>query len=178
MLNLFDLVNYALVGLIFLALLAALRRTSESWMVIGAALGFVGITVYLASNQAFSMLSLSRQYTVATTDAQRAMFLAAGQAVLAIHYNSSYAGTGIYPSFLLVSIAGLIISLVMLRSTLFSKGSASIGILANSFGLGYYFILAFAPAFVFIPISVSAIFLLIWYLLVGCRLWALGSQGN
>jgi len=32
MLNLFDLVNYALVGLIFLALLAAPRRTSESWI--------------------------------------------------------------------------------------------------------------------------------------------------
>lgn len=176
LLNLFDLVNYALVGLIFLALLAAHRRVSQSWMVIAAALGFVGITVYFASNQAFTMLALSKQYVATTTDAQRAMFLAAGQAVLAIHQNASYAGSGIYLSFLMVSVAGLIISAVMLQSSIFSKGTAYVGILANGFGLGYYIVFAFAPALVFIPISISAIFLLIWYLQVGGRLWALGSH--
>ncbi|MDD5468826.1 MAG: hypothetical protein PHS96_13570 [Anaerolineales bacterium] len=176
LLNLFDLVNYALVGLIFLALFAALRRASPSWMVIAAALGFAGITVYFASNQAFTMLSLSSQYAAATTDAQRATFLAAGQAALAIHQNASYAGSGIYVSFLLVSVAGLIISAMMVRSGVFSKGTAYLGILANGFGLGYYVALAFAPALVFIPLSISAVFLLIWYLRVGSQLWALGSQ--
>lgn len=175
LLNLFDLVNYALVGLIFLALFAALRRASQSWMVIAAALGFAGITVYFASNQAFTLLSLSQQYKAETTDAQRVMLLAAGQAILAIHQNASYAGSGIYLSFLLVSVAGLIISTVMLRSSIFSKGTAYLGILANGFGLGYYIVFAFAPALVFIPLSISAIFLLIWYLRVGGRLWALGS---
>lgn len=176
LLNLFDLVNYALVGLIFLALFAALRRASPSWMVIAAALGFTGITVYFASNQAFSMLSLSSQYAAATTDAQRATFLAAGQAALAIHQNASYAGSGIYLSFLLVSVAGLILSVAMLRSSIFSKGTVYLGILSNGFGLGYYLVLAFAPALVFIPLSISAVFLLIWYLRIGVRLWALGSH--
>ena len=176
LLNLFDLVNYALVGLMFLALLAALRRASPSWMAIAAALGFTGICVYLASNQAFSMLALSQQYATAT-GAQRAMLLAAGQAVLAIHQNASYAGKGIYLSFLLVSVAGLIISAVMLRGNIFSKVTAYMGILANSFGLGYYIALCFAPALGFIPLSISAIFLLLWYLRVGGRLWTLGSHG-
>ena len=175
LLNLFDLVNYALVGLIFLALIAALRRSSRSWTTLATALGFAGITVYFASNQAFSMLSLSNQYAEATTAAQRAMFLAAGQAALAIHQNASYAGRGIYLSFLLVSIAGLIISAVMLHSSDFGKRIAATGILANGFGLSYYLVLAFAPALVFIPLSVSAVFLLIWYLQVSRRLWTLGS---
>ncbi|MEJ2597013.1 MAG: hypothetical protein P8Z00_01695 [Anaerolineales bacterium] len=178
LLNLFDLLNYALVGLLFLALLAALRRTSPSWMAIAAALGFAGITVYFTSNQAFSMFSLSKQYAAAGTDAQRATLLAAGQAALAIHYNASYAGTGIYLSFLLVSIAGLIISAVMLRSHIFSKVTACMGILANSFGLGYYIALFFIPALVFIPLSISAIFLLLWYLQASVRLWSLGSLGS
>jgi hypothetical protein len=176
LLNLFDLVNYALVGLIFLALFAALRRASPSWMAIAAALGFAGITGYFASNQAFTMLSLSDQYAAATTNAQRAMLLAAGQAALAIHQNVSYAGSGIYLSFLLVSAAGLIIAAVMLQSSIFNKGTAYFGILANGFGLGYFPVLAFAPVLVFIPLSISAVFLLIWYLRVGGRLWALGSQ--
>lgn len=175
LLNLFDIVNYALVGLIFLALFAALRRVSKSFMALAATLGFLGIAVYFASNQAFAMLSLSNQYAAATTDTQRAMFLAAGQAVLAIHNNANYQGAGIYMSFLLVSIAGLIISSVMLQSNIFSKGTAYVGILANVFELGYYIILAFAPGIVFIPVSASAPFLLIWYILIGRRLFQLGQ---
>ncbi|RPI78381.1 MAG: hypothetical protein EHM41_25090 [Chloroflexi bacterium] len=176
LLNLFDLVNYALVGLIFLALFVALRRTSQSWIAIAGALSIGGITVYLTSNQAFTMLSLSKQYAAANIEAQRAMILAAGEAVLAVHNNASYAGSGIYLSFLLVSAAGLIISTVMLRSEFFNKGTAYTGILANGFGLCYYIVLAFSPALVSIPISISAIFLLIWYLRVGFRLWSLGSM--
>ena len=178
LLNLFDLVNYALVGLLFLALLAALRRASQPWIVLAAALGFVGVIEYFTTNQAFTMLTLSNQYAAAPTEAQRAILLAAGQAILAIHGNAIYLGSGIYLSFLLVSVAGLIISTVMLRSSIFSKGIAYIGILANGFGLGYYIVLPFAPGLVFIPLCISAIFLLLWYLRVGCRLWALGSQGE
>jgi hypothetical protein len=122
------------------------------------------------------MLLLSSQYSAAAGDAQRAVILAAGQAALAIHQNASYAGPGIYWSFLFVSAAGLIVSLVMLRSPIFSKGCAYLGVLANGIGLGYYIGFAFAPALVFIPISVSAVFLLLWYLLIGARLWTLGSQ--
>jgi len=83
LLNFFDLVNYALVGLIFLALAAALWRTSPSGMVIAAALGFAGVTVYFASNQAVNMLALSNQYALAKTDDLRSMLLAAGQGALA-----------------------------------------------------------------------------------------------
>lgn len=175
LLNLFDLVNYVLVGLIFLALCAALRKTHPSWVILSAALGFVGVTVYLASNQAFTMLSLSKQVAAATTDAQRTIFLAAGQAVLAIHNNAGYAGSGIYLSFLLVSTAGLILSALMLRSSIFSKSTAYMGMLANGFGLCYYLVLSLAPALVFVPISISAIFLLIWYLQISRRLWTLGT---
>lgn len=175
LLNLFDIVNYALVGLIFLALFAVLRRVSKSFMALVAALCFVGIAVYFASNQAFTMLTLSNQYVATTADSQRALLEAAGQAVLAIHNSANYLGSGVYISFFLVSIAGLITSGVMLRSKIFSKGTAYIGILANGFGLGYYIVLAIAPTLVFIPLSASAPILLIWYILVGLRLLKLGK---
>lgn len=175
-LNLFDLVNYALVGLIILALVSVLWQTSRSCMMLAGALGFMGVAVYFASNQAFSLLSLSHQYAAAATDAQRAVIQAAGQAVLTIHQNDSYAGAGIYPSFLLVSTAGLIIAATMLWSDLFSRVTALMGILANGFQLSYYPVLIFAPALVVIPICISAVFLLVWYIQVGIRLWSLGSD--
>jgi hypothetical protein len=180
LLNAFDIVNYALVGLIFLGLYAALRRTNRSSMTLATMLGFVGIAVYVASNQAFSMLSLSDQYAVATTDAQRFTLLAAGQALLAIH-NPNVLGQATL-SFFLVTLAGLIMSTVMLSSSGFSKGTAYTGILANVFGLGYPLGVALAPTAVVIPLvalslSVSACFLVIWYLLIAHRLFQLGRGG-
>ena len=55
LLNLFDLVEYALLGLIFLALYVALRRTHPSAMLVATTAGLIGITVYFASNQALSL---------------------------------------------------------------------------------------------------------------------------
>ncbi len=174
-LDVFDIVNYALVGLIFLALYAALRRANRSYMTLATMLAFVGIAVYLASNQAFAILSLSDQYAAATTDAQRAMFVAAGQTLLTMN-SFNQGGTGIRLSFLLVTLAGLIISMVMLRSSIFGRVTAYVGILANVFGLGAFITLALAPPMTFIPLSASAPFLLIWYILVGLRLLQLANR--
>ena len=166
----------ARVGDVLGALYGALGQASNSAMVIATAFGFVGIAVYFASNQVFSMLTLSDQYAAATTDAQRSMFLAAGQALLAINNPGAiYQGTGIYLSLLLVLLAGLIISIVMLRSGIFGKATAYVGILANTFGLGYFIALAFAPAMLAIPPSISAPFRMIWYILTARRLFQLGS---
>jgi len=173
-LNIFDIVDYALVDLMFLALYVALRRANESYMTIATVLGFVGIAVYFASNTSLSMLSLSNQYAAATTDAQRSMLLAAGQAVLAMGE-----GTGIYTSFLLLATAGMIISAVMLRSNLFGRVTAYVGILASAFDLAYIVGLAFVPASDVYLLSVSflsaaGLLLLIWHLLIGLKLYQLG----
>lgn len=176
LLNLFDVVNYALVGLIFLGLYAALRRVNKGSMTLALAIGLVGVTVYLASNQAFALLSLSDQYAAATTDAQRSLFLAAGQALLAIQNSGATYGNGIYTSYLCVTLACLLMATVMLESRVFSKVTAWCGILAAVFGLGYYITAAFAPQLNAIPISTSAPFLLIWYILTGLRLLRLGAE--
>jgi len=82
----FDLlliVDYVLLVPIVLALYVALRQISASLMAVATALYFVAIAAYFASNTAFEMLSLSEGYAAATTESQRAMYLAAGQAMLA-----------------------------------------------------------------------------------------------
>jgi len=174
-LNLFDIVDYALVGLMFLALYAALRRANKSYMAIATTLGFVGMAIYFASNTAFSMLSLSDQYAAATTDAQRSMFLAAGQAVLAINNRGAiYQGTGIYVSFLLLAVAGLMVSAVMLRSSIFGRVTAYVGILASAFDLAYCITFAFVPAMTVYLLSAAGLFLMIWHILIGRRLYQLG----
>jgi hypothetical protein len=181
-LSVFDLVNYALVGLMFLALYAVLKRVNKSYMAIATTLGSVGIAVYFASNTAFSMLSLSEQYAAATTEAQRTLLLAAGQAMLAMNRFSdlgAHPGTGGYMSLLLTAVAGMITSVVMLRSDVFNRATAYVGILASALDLSYCIAFVFVPtvdsellAVCFIP--AAGLFWMIWHIMVGWKLYQLG----
>jgi hypothetical protein len=170
LLDIVDLMNYALIGLILLALYAALRWAREGTMAIAVTCGFIGIAVHFASNQAFAMLSLSGRYAAATTEVQRSMLLAAGEALLAINQ-----GTGIYLSLLLVTLSDLIVSLVMLRSGVFRRWTAAIGLVAHVSQLCYFIALPLTPALVAIPPALAAPFRLVWYVLIGRRLLQLAS---
>ena len=169
--DLFDLVNYGLVGLIFLALFGALRERHQSAVLLATAACFVGISVYFASNQTFAMLSLSDRFAAASAEQERALFLAAGEALLAIHKH----GTGMQLSLLLILLAGLIISFVMLRSAIFNKATAITGLLANAFGLGYFIALPFLLLdYIWIFPTISAPFRMAWYILIAIKLLQLG----
>jgi len=167
-LDLLGIIAYVLLFSTLLALYVALRRASQSWMAIGTTLAFVGIAAYFASNTAFSMLSLSSQYAASTTDAGRSMFLAAGQAMLAVFFGPAFT-----ESYILVSAALLIVSVVMLRTRIFGKKTAYVGIIATLAGLGEYvpvqatsLLLAFVNAFI----------LGIWFILIGRRLYQLEKR--
>lgn len=174
-LGLFDIAAVALFVPMFLAVYIALRRASASFMAIATTLSFVGIAVYLATETAFSLLSLSNQYAAATTDAQRSLFEAAGQAMLAEQVG---AGAGTYMAFVLIGVAGLIIATVMLRSNIFGKVTASVGILANVIILAYYIGLPFVSMRPSLLIySASGLVYLIWIILIGRRLFQLAQGG-
>ncbi len=166
-LDLLLIVDNVLLILIYLALYAALKRANESFMAIALAIGLVGIVLHLVSREAtFTMLSLSDQYAAATTDAQRAIFLAAGQAMLTM-----YNGTAFDMSYVLGGVVLLIISAVMLRSNIFSKVTAYVGILMG--------VLMLVPSTVgTIGLFLSLISLVptfVWLILIARRLFQLGS---
>jgi hypothetical protein len=177
LLNLFDLFEYALLGLVFLALWAALRPGSPSAMLIAITAGLIGIAVYFASNQALAMFALSERYAAAASEAQRSAYLAAGEAMLAANNpDSMVQGAGITISLFLILLAGLVISVVMLRSAAFGKATAIIGILANGIGLCYFLTLAFLPEIYWLPHPISAPFRVVWYFLIALKLFKLASQ--
>ena len=165
-LDLLYVIDNVLLIPILLALYAALRRTNESFMLIGAALGFVGIAALFASNPAANMHFLSGQYAAAATDAQRALLLAAGEAMLAV-----FTGTAYHISLILGSVALVIIPIVMLQSKIFSKATAYMGILANVLALGFY-----VPKIGIYILLFSVIFLLVWYILIARSLFQLGRE--
>jgi hypothetical protein len=165
-LDLLLIVDEVLAVPILLALYVALRRASESVMALSTALAFVAIAAFFASNTTFSMLSLSGQYAAATTDAQRSLYLAAGQAMMAL-----YSGTAFQVSYILGSVTIVMTAAVILRSRIFSRATAYVGIAASVIGLGLY-----VPK-IGIYLSVGSVpFWAIWNILIARRLFQLGRR--
>jgi hypothetical protein len=169
-LGLINIVGAALLAPTFLALYFALRHDDEGFGAFGTILFFVGMAIYLASNRAFAMLSLSGQYASATTETQRSLLAAAGQAMLA----ESQTRAGIP----LIEFAGLVISVVMLKGKVFSKATAYAGILGNALLIVVEIILGFLPRLVGAGMVVAAgggLSIMAWYFLVGRRLLQFGA---
>lgn len=157
-LGIFESVFFVLTTLMFLSLYPALRKISRVATITAFILILTGTITYLATNPALSLDSLSIQYTAATSDAQRAILLSAGQAILALGQ-----GTGSSLTFLLGAIAGLMVSVVMFRSKTFGKATAIVGIVANAFGLP-------GSALGLTVWSINGLLMLVWIIMVGLRL--------
>jgi hypothetical protein len=171
------LLNIGLTALaipIFFALYAAHRRVNQAYAALAMIIAFIGVAVFFATNRAFPMLELSRQYAAAATDAQRSMLVAAGQAMLSVGQSHT---PGTFIGFFLTEVAAIVISIVMLRSQVFSKASAYAGI------LGFGLLLIFEVCSSFVPaLDVAIIFAIgggllsmAWYILIARRLFQLGQ---
>lgn len=169
LLNGWDLINYALLGLMFLGLYAALRRVRPAPASLALILSLLGVGLAFAANQSFAMLGLSGRYAAADAAGQAGL-IGAGEALLAIHRAGADYGVGLYPAFGLLSIAGLVASLLMLRTDVFNRATAIVGLIASLIALSYYFTHFINPALDIIPIPGSAPFLMAWYIMVGLRL--------
>ncbi len=148
----------------------ALWRTAGLDAVLATALVFVGLTLFLATPSALSMLALSDKYVAATTEAARGQLLAAGEAVVA---SDMWHGTGAIVGGLLLQCGTLWISVAMLKGTVFSKAVAWSGILTHGLDLAHLIILPFVPPVGIILLSIGGVLYLVWLPLVGFRLFQL-----
>ncbi len=139
---------------------AALRRSSKPNAALATALVFGGMLLALANHSAFSIIRLGDQYASATSAAQQEQIRIAGEAVIASNMWNSTAGflAGIFMQ------GGFVfISIVMLRSKEFSKGTAYSGILANGLDLAHVFVALFSPSLATVLLSVGGVFYLAWF---------------
>ncbi len=119
---LYILTNILLIPM-YLSLYIALREVNQSYTLIAIILGFIGLATYFSSTVASEILSLSNQYANATTNELKLQLIAAGEAMLA-----TYKGTAFVIYYILNAITLLIISVVMLHDSVFSKKTAYSGL--------------------------------------------------
>lgn len=163
----FLMVIYTLLSVpLALALYFALRQTDPAFTALSVALTLIGAVCFVAARPAFEMLYLSDQFAAATSEAQRAIFLSAGEAKLA-----TFHGTAFQISYILGSLNGLIISLVMLRSRIFSQATAYVRIGSSLFDFGLY-----VPGIGMYISIFSVFFLFAWNIMVARRLFQLAHS--
>jgi hypothetical protein len=156
--------------ILLLGLFGALKRTGAVFSMVSTALSFVGVTLIIAAPGALSMLALSDKYSAATTDLARSQLQAAGEAILAA---DMWHGTAAFVGGLLLQCGTLLVSVVMLRSNVFSKTTAIVGIVAHGLDLVHILLPGVGVALM----AVAGPLYLIWFPMVGLRLLQLGRSG-
>lgn len=151
---------------VYLALFFTLKQAGPSLSVLAVSVALTGIFLHMISNTAWEMLQLSNAHAVASTDMQRSVFLAAGEARLSVYY-----GMVFQVSYILGYLAYILIGILMLRGNLFSKTVAYLALLAGIGGFGFY-LPEIGTLF-----SVLVVFIIgIWNVLVGMKLFQLGRK--
>ena len=127
------LINNLLGVLLFLAMYVSLKQVNESYALIALVLGLVAAVLIVPARPIFELLSLSDLYATAITDATKDQYLAAGEAILA-HFD----GTAFKINTFLGGLSLLISSILMIRSNIFSKSTAYVGIATNLAVCGFF----------------------------------------
>jgi hypothetical protein len=135
------------------------------------------MSMYISNNAAIPLLTLSGKYSVASSELERNILVAAGEAVLS--RGEDFTAGSFIPLFL-SGLAAICISIIMLRGGVFGKIHGWIGI------VGFIFLSLFTVIATFIPIlysfafsflaSIGGLLALSWFALVARRLFQLASN--
>ncbi len=149
------------------------QRQNQGYAGLALIILCIGVSTYIASNSALSMLALSDRYSLATTEAQRSQIVAAGQVLLTQAEDFTPAT---YAGFFLTEFAYVVMAMVLLRSRFFDKAAAWVGL------LGFILMLVSTSWATFIPVlydvtvllaMIGGLFCIAWFFLVARRLFQL-----
>ena len=156
-------------------LYVAMRRECYVLAILSCASAVMGVTLILANASPASLLYLSDRYAAATTESQRATLLAAGEAVIS---TDMWHGTAAKMGGLLLQLAGVLISVSMLRTAVFNRVIGYSGLVAHGLDLLHIVIGFFAPRAAVLAMAVAGPLYLIWFPLVARRLFQLAEVEN
>ena len=148
----FILVNNILISVLYLAFYHLLKDTNRGLLQLGLLVGFLGIAAYLSSNKTFELLSLAREYKMASLESEKLILLAATKSL-----TLGWQGTAFDTYYVLNGIALLVISVLMFQSPRFSK-------LVASFGLASAILMVVPSTAGVVGLVFSLLSLVPWYL--------------
>lgn len=153
---------------LFLTLYISLRQVDEALALLALVVGLIGLVLLIPARPILELVHLSQAYVLAATEAEKAQIVGSAATLLAL-----FDGIGWYMNTLLGGLSLLTSSILMLRSPLFSKATAYVGIATN----------LVLCAFVVPSISIFMLFLclpgyMLWYFLLARRFFQLGRDAR
>lgn len=162
----------------YYALYAVHRNVKPAYSFLALIIFIVGTILFITGNTALPMYELSNKYFMATSESQRLLFLAAGEAMLA---KGAHGSLGVFIGFLLPTVAGLIMSIVMLKGEIFTKISSYIGIVGNVLLIIYIILITFVPEIKEMAIAFAApggLLVMCWMILFTIKLFKLSYKSK
>lgn len=108
----------------------------------------------------FSWLALSAKFAAATSEAQKTLLLAAGEAILA---SDMWHGTGALMGGMLIQVATTLISVAMLSSRAFGKATAYVGIVTHGLDFLHFLVGFLIPTGGVILMAIAGPLYLVWF---------------
>lgn len=174
-LGLWNIITLTLTIPLYLALYGVFRHTHRAYAVLALVVFCIGASIYIANNPALSMFGLSNQYAASTSEAQKSMLVATAQSLLAQAEDFT---PGSFWGFLLPEVAGFIMTIIMLRSQLFSRLAAWAGILGFALLLTFTVWATFFLSYYDVALMLAAVgglLCMVWYIMVARRLFQLAK---
>lgn len=162
----------------YFALYAVHQKVKSAYATLALIIFLVGTTIFVTNNTALPMLDLSNKYAAATTESQKTLLAAAGEAMLA---RGAHGSPGVFFGFILPNIAGVIMSFAMLKGRIFSKANSYAGIAGSALILFYIVLVTFTPGvknMATLFAMPGGILLMAWMVMFTIRLFQLGRNEN
>ena len=126
----------------YLALYVVLSKVKSGFSLLAFIIFLVGTIAMVTGNAALPLYELSSKYVAATSESQKLLLAAAGEALLVKGIHGSY---GMFIGFILPNLGGILISWLMLKSGIFSKTSAWLGLMGSIMISAYLILVTFIP---------------------------------
>lgn len=175
-LDLLNITNQIILIPAFFALYAAHRNTGKAYGLLSLVIFLFGSVILVANNTALPMYELSHRYFATTIESRKALYAAAGEAMLA---RGAHGSPGVFIGFFIPNIANLIMAIVMLRGGVFSKVNAWVGIAGSILIMLYVVLVNFVPGIESMATAFAmpgGLLLMAWMIMFAIRLIKLSRE--
>jgi hypothetical protein len=153
--------------LLFFSLYHALKKDYELIAKIALFCILAGITIFISGLNIIELINLSNKYHAAASVEIKQQLVAAGEAILA---SDMWASTAAKFRGILIESGAVILSYIMLKTTVFSKINAWVGLVAHGFDLSSEVLSIFIPAIKDIFTTVAGPLYMVWFVMIALRL--------
>ena len=175
-LDLLNIINQMIMIPVYIALYASHRNINKPYSSLALIIFLFGSIIMVANNTALPMYELSHKYFATSIESQKAFYAAAGEAMLA---RGAHGSAGIFLGFFIPNLAGLTMSIVMLKGRVFSKINSWLGIIGSILIMLYVVLVNFVPGVETMATTFAmpgGIMLIAWMIMFTIRLFKLSRQ--